>query len=406
MYSPQPRPSILTRIRAFFRTRVDYLAYARQLQQQNAVIANDALSRRLSWLRATTPGLIASAIRADGWKVIPEQILPPLIANVTVGAVLYTSYLQILGHLHEESSKQSKRVYPPPSFLETASAGFLAGSIQSVFAAPLDAIQVRYERHDPVVNNGKAPTPPQSMWAFGRMKLQEIGPRGVFAGYGLSFLKDSFGSAVFFSTFEWVKAQGYYNFIRWYYGSLQPETVQTIARKRPHNHNRQFRAESARSAGVIEDSEPPTIIKPHYAIEPTFLFLAGLSASVAQSAIIYPLHHIQVEHWDHLEELDTQANKLRHTPRLEGHQEWRMMRVYYRAYQETWQTCKAAAKKEAGGSITVWAYRGFIFNTFRQVPSTSAGLIIFELVRRRAGLASDEVRISSRVGDYEILVGR
>lgn len=386
--------------RAFFRTRVDYLAYARQLQQHNAAVANDALSRRLSWLRATTPGLIASAVRANGWKVIPEQILPPLIANVSVGAVLYTSYLQILGYVHEESSKPSKRVYPPPSYLETASAGFLAGSIQSVFAAPLDAIQVRYERHDPAVSNGKAPTPPQSMWSFGRTKLQEIGPRGIFAGYGLSFLKDSFGSAVFFSTFEWVKAQGCYNFIRWYYGSLQPDTVQTLTRKRPHKKEKQ-----PRGAAFAEDPQSGTTIKPHYAIEPAFLFLAGLSASVAQSMIIYPLHHIQVEHWDHLEELDTQAKRLKHTPRLEGHQKWRMMRVYYRAYQDTWQTCKSAAEKEAGRNMLRWSYRGFTFNTFRQLPSTSAGLIIFELVRRRAGLASDEVRISSRLGDYQILVG-
>lgn len=317
-----------------------------------------------------------------------------------MGAVLYTSYLQILGHLHEESSTPSKRVYPPPSYPETATAGFLAGSIQSVFAAPLDAIQVRYERHDPVVSNGKVPTPPQSMWSFGRTKLQEIGTRGIFAGYGLSFLKDSFGSAVFFSTFEWVKAQGYYNFIRWYYGALQPETVQTLARKRPHEKKRQ-----SREAAPTESTQPGTTIKPHYAIEPAFLFLAGLSASVAQSLIIYPLHHIQVEHWDHLEELDTQAKKLRHTPRLEGYQKWRMVSVYYRAYRDTWYSCKSAAEKEAGGSMTRWAYRGFVFNTFRQLPSTSAGLIIFELVRRRAGLASDEVRISSRLGDYQILVG-
>lgn len=391
--------------KAFFRTRVDYLAYARNLQAQNAIVSSDASSRRLSWLRSTTPGVIASAVRSVGWRVIPEQILPPLVANVTVGAVLYTSYLQILGHLHEESSKAAKRVFPPPSPVETATAGFLAGSVQSLIAAPLDAIQVRYERYDPGLNNGGKAAQPQSMWAFGRDKLREIGTRGVFAGYMLSLLKDSFGAAVFFSTFEYVKAQGYYEFIRWYYGSLQYDAVQSLARKRPHEPRH---SEKQHTHRILQESDaqsdPLQTIKPHYAIEPTFLFLGGISASIAQSLVIYPLHHVQIEHFLHLEELDAQAVRFRHTPRLHGHERWRMMRVYYKAYQETWQQCKEAARKETAGNLRNWLYRGFWWNTVRQLPSTSAGLIIFELVRRKYGQVSDEVRISSRAGQYDILV--
>jgi hypothetical protein len=40
--------------------------------------------------------VLASAIRHSGWRILPDQVLPPLLANVSVGAVLYTSYLQIL----------------------------------------------------------------------------------------------------------------------------------------------------------------------------------------------------------------------------------------------------------------------------------------------------------------------
>ena len=392
-----------------FRSRVDYLAYARSLQQQSAALANDATSRRLAWLRSTTPGVVASAVRYYGWKVIPEQILPPLIANVSVGAVLYTSYLQILGHLHEESSTASKRVYPPPSPGETFTAGYLAGTIQSVVAAPLDAIQIRYERHETTMGHSGSAGQPQSMWTFGKEKIREIGKRGIFAGYGLSFLKDSFGSAVFFSTFEYIKAQGYYNFIRWYYGSLNWDVVEELAKKRPHHSQHKHRMGedmlSTTDTSRPPVSEPqPTTIKPHYAIEPGFLFFAGLGASVAQSLVIYPLHHVQVEHWAHLEELDSQASRLRHTPRLEGHQKWRMMRIYYKAYQETWQQCVRTAEDEAGSKVWRWLYRGFWWNTMRQLPSTGAGLIIFELVRRRYGLASDEVRISARQGHYDILM--
>ena len=395
-------------VKAFFRTRVDYLAYARNLQQQNASVLNDATSRRLAWLRSTTPGVIASAVRFYGWRVIPEQILPPLVANVSVGAILYTSYLQILGHLHEESGKAAKRVFPPPSPTETFTAGFLAGSIQSLVAAPLDAIQVRYERYEPIIGNGKTCAHPQSMWAFGKEKMHEIGARGIFAGYGLSLVKDSFGSAVFFSTFEYVKAQGYYNFIRWYYGSLQPEVVDTLVKRRPHHSQHKHDVDSmstTTSGSNVRLAQPDAqTIKPHYAIEPGFLFLAGLSASIAQSTVIYPLHHVQVEHWQHLEELDIQAERFRHRPRPTGNPSWRMMRLYYKAYQETWQQCVETAAKESGGNLRTWLYRGFWWNTMRQLPSTSAGLIIFELVRRKYGLASDEVRISSRAGQYDILV--
>ena len=396
-------------VKAFFRTRVDYLAYARNLQQQSTALASDSTSRRLAWLRSTTPGVVASAVRYYGWRVIPEQILPPLIANVTVGAVLYTSYLQILGHLHEESGKASKRVYPPPSPGETFTAGFLAGSIQSVVAAPLDAIQVRYERHDTPVGHGKTAGQPQSMWTFGKEKVREIGARGIFAGYGLSFLKDSFGSAVFFSTFECIKAQGYYNFIGWYYGSLNRDTVETLVKKRPHHsHHKHKEDKDELSTTITSAAHAPqpdlTTIKPHYAIEPGFLFLAGLGASIVQSLVIYPLHHVQVEHWAHLEELDLQATRLRHTPSVEGHRKWRMMRIYYRAYLDTWQQCVRAAADETGGKVGRWLYRGFWWNTVRQLPSTSAGLIIFELVRRKYGLASDEVRISTKEGQYDILV--
>ena len=78
-----------------------------------------------------------------------------------------------------------------------------------------------------------------------------------------------------------------------------------------------------------------------------------------------------------------------------------MLRAYYHAYQKTWSICKAEADT-AGLSMIKWLYRGFWWNTIRQVPSTSAGLIIFELVRRKYGMGGDEVRIN-RDG-YDILL--
>lgn len=32
-------------------------------------------------LHTTTPGLLAHAVRKYGWRFIPDQVLPPLLAN-------------------------------------------------------------------------------------------------------------------------------------------------------------------------------------------------------------------------------------------------------------------------------------------------------------------------------------
>ncbi|KAH6995014.1 mitochondrial carrier domain-containing protein [Ilyonectria destructans] len=386
--------------KAFFRTRVDYLAYARIIHQTQtkillrAVAADTSASRlnlffRQAWLvmRSTTPGVLTSAIRHQGWGIVPHQILPPLIANVGVGAVLYTSYLQILGRLHEESGQARKRVYPPPQPAHTFAAGFLAGGLQSVLAAPLDALQARYDHRDLMPNDGSGK--PRSMWTFGAEKLREIGPRGIFAGWGLSFAKDSLGSAVFFTIFEYVKAQGYYRFVTWYYGGLAEDIVDVLAMKRP--------APRAPDAETI-------LIRPHYALEPAFLLVAGISASFAQQVLLHPLTHFQVQHWDHLEELDAKAAKMRASAAANPdapRRRWRMMRAYYHAYQESLAVCSTAAASE-GLSLSRWLYRGFWWNAIRQVPSTSAGLIIFELIRRKYGFGTEEVRINK--DGYDILL--
>ncbi|PLB39226.1 putative mitochondrial carrier protein, partial [Aspergillus candidus] len=346
-------------IKAFFRTRVDYMAFAR-------AVSPHAADSRWSF-RTTTPGLLVHAVRVYGWQFIPKQVLPPLLANASVGAVLYTSYLQVLGNLYEPVSLGVKRVYPPPSPTDTFAAGFAAGAIQSVVAAPLDALQVRFKAND--VLEGQY----QSMWHYGKHKLQQIGARGVFAGWGLSFLRDSLGYAVFFSSFEYIKSQAYYSFVTGYYGSLPAQNVATLQSSQSENHD-------------------VPLIKPHYTLEPCFLMLAGIAASVAQQVIQHPLSLIQDIHVARLEYLDHQASL--HPSRN------RMLRLYYLAYQETYKRCKRRALRAGGWSR--WLYRGFGRSALRQVPSTSAGLVIFELVRRRYAIMAEPIYIQK--DGYEILL--
>ena len=292
-----------------------------------------------------------------------------MMANVTVGAILYTTYLQSLGALHGPASHQSKRVYPPPPVSAAFGAGFAAGSVQSIVAAPLDALQVRFRTSDMLEGHYK------NMWNYASHKLREIGPKGIFAGWSLSFVKDSLGFAVFFATFEAVKSQAYYNFVRKWYGNYKPV----------------FERISQRQKSQSSEFDRPTI-KPHYTMEPTFLLLAGVAASVNQQLVQHPLATIQTVHYNRLESLDYAA-KLE-----QPHSQ--MMRSYYKAYKETFRQCQTQASR--GGGWQAWLYRGFLGTTIRQVPSTSAGLIVFELVRRRYSSFEDAVCIHK--DGYDILL--
>ncbi|KAF9885438.1 hypothetical protein FE257_012874 [Aspergillus nanangensis] len=339
-------------IKAFFRTRVE------------AIHPHNAQG---GWsLHTTTPGLLVHAVRTYGWRFIPNQVMPPLLANTAVGAVLYTSYLQVLGALHEPISLGVKRIYPPPSPLWTFSAGFAAGTIQSIVAAPLDALQVRFRAND--ILEGQY----RSLWHYGRHKLHQIGARGIFAGWGLSFLRDAFGYGVFFSFFEYIKSQAYYSFITGYYGSLTSQQTDEMP--------------------LMPSDRGVPLIKPHYALEPFFLMAAGVTASVAQQAIQHPLSIVQNLHVARLEYLDHQASL--HPSRKQ------MFRLYYLAYQETYKRCRRRAARVGGWRN--WLFRGFFRSAIRQVPSTSAGLVIFELVRRKYANLADAVYIEK--DGYDIIL--
>lgn len=117
-----------------------YLAVARAINP--AFIANEPWSLRLSSF-----GLIHHAVKHYGWRFIPNQVLPPLLANTAMGALVYTSYLQILQARHEPAGHSTKRSYPPPPMHATFAAGAAAGALQSLFAAPLDAISARFDAH-------------------------------------------------------------------------------------------------------------------------------------------------------------------------------------------------------------------------------------------------------------------
>ncbi|KAK4907835.1 hypothetical protein LTR49_023171 [Elasticomyces elasticus] len=350
-----------------------------------------------SW-RLLSPALLFSAVRSQGWSFLPNQVLPPLLANTVVGATLYTTYLQTLGLLHEPSARATKRTDPLPSPVDTFTAGFVAGSMQSLVAAPLDALQVRF--HASELQSGKY----GNMWHYAYHKTREIGVRGVFAGWSLSLVRDSFGSAVFFSAFEYVKGQVFYSFVSQYYGHFGKLTGA---------QQEDLKAQqSGRVAGVLRGDDGAMasnpVIRPHYMLEPSFILLAGIAASITQALIQYPVSRIQDIHYGRLEWIDSHATTHVHTTnptitngaasaatRTSG-----AMGIYASAYRKTFKQCLAIARRDGGARR--WLFKDFVRRTLTQVPSTSAGLIVFEVIRRKYGDASDVVKI--RKDGYDILL--
>jgi len=58
-----------------------------------------------------------------------------------------------------------------------------------------------------------------------------------------------------------------------------------------------------------------------------------------------------------------------------------MLSHYYHAYIDTFTQAKILAAHNGGWRR--YLYKGFFYNTIRQTPSTSAGLIMFEILRRK-----------------------
>ncbi|GAB7345964.1 hypothetical protein MBLNU457_4187t1 [Dothideomycetes sp. NU457] len=353
-------------IKAFFRTRVDYLAYPRAI---NPLFQKTSSSQGWSW-RMTTPGILAHAIKTYGWSFIPNQVLPPLLANVTIGGALYYTYLQSLGFYYEPASHATKRMYPPAPLSATFNAGVTAGFVQSLIAAPMDALTIRFKTSDLLEQRYK------TMWHYAYSKVQSLGPRGVFAGWGLSSVKDSLSAGIFFASFEFVKAQCFYQYASWYYrhsrlSIFQKQEIETQRR---------------------DETKTQPIIRPHYLMEPSFLLLAGASASVLQQVVLYPLSQIQEIHFKRLAGIDSLL--MSKPSRL------RTIELYGKAYMKTWKQCKVQARRSGGWFK--WLYADFWMSTLRQVPSTSAGLIVFEVFRRKYGLGTDAVKIN--MNGYDILL--
>ncbi|RPA74796.1 mitochondrial carrier [Ascobolus immersus RN42] len=411
--------------KAFMRVKVDYMQVARAV---NPHFLGDALATKGWSLRFSTIGLLAHAVKHHGWGFVYKQVLPPMFANATLGAILYTSYLQTLAVMHQPASTQQKRIFPPAPFSATFTAGFIAGGIQSVFAAPLEAISTRFNASEML--SGSHPT--ISRYAYN--KFRQIGPHGVYAGYPLAFVKETLGFGLFFGVFEFVQSQCYYHFLSYYYGRkgrlnqhmpgpvLPPNAGDVFGEvpdgtgvpagglvpgRRWYNDDGNQNIGRDRYGKGGEDGRIGIELKPHYLLEPTFLLLGGLSAAVTSQIVQYPIDRLQRVHYTRLESIDwlhTDPADLAKSETGTARPRQNLFQRYHHSYIETFRQCKLQAKKRGLGWKR-WFYKGFLGNTVRTVPSTAAGLVVFEVVRRyygEDGPDGEKIRRKVRVGDVDV----
>ncbi|KAI8088450.1 mitochondrial carrier domain-containing protein [Thamnidium elegans] len=347
-----------TPIKLFRPLRVDYLIMAR------ALMPIDDLSSKKFSFRYTSIGMITHAVKTKGWNFLPRHVFPPLIANTLIGTVLYTTYIATLPIFHPPSAFQLHRPFPPPPYSSVFMAGCLAGAAQSVVAAPLDSLKVRFEVSDLLEGKHK------SLYQFAKSTLKELGVASAYRGFTLTLMRDSLACGLFFATFEWVKQQGYYYFLDEMYG-LQVDSRKTLSEiekgwKEVYNMDEVDKHRIISASG--KSSERPPLM-----LEPLFVILAGAAAAVAYQIIEQPLSKIHSIFY--IEEGQSEfANKTKKEPVNE-------------LYRRTWEQCKLQVKMN-GGSVRKFLYQEFGSTVIRVVPATSVGFLVFELVKREVDFRS------------------
>ncbi|CAX42657.1 mitochondrial ornithine carrier protein, putative [Candida dubliniensis CD36] len=363
-----------TPIKLFRPSRFDYLAYVRALANKHDNIENKPYRFRTH----SSLGMIINVVRKQGWKFIPDQILPPLIANSATGVILYATYLTTLDYYTKQHNKTKTKTelqetdgetttttgranfnwYAP---IDTWRAGFVAGAVQSLAAAPVDAIYTRSTVAEMLEGSH------ENLWVFGFNKLREIGLIGVFAGYGFSLVKESVGFAFYFSTFEIIKTQGYnltYKLINYYKKSEQLIKL---------NLKKLFKWDDDKIDEKLEKLEKYRSMK---ILKSSFILIAGASAAFSLLAVQYPISKIQKIHLSRLEALDVY-----NASRFVGNSS-PFFKLYYNSYVDTY---KQVLRMKQRANITWFeaAYSGFVRNALTTIPATSIALLVFEIMRTK-----------------------
>lgn len=343
---------IRTPAKLFRPARFDYLTVPRIL------LAKELSAKPYHIFTHSSPALLYESVRRLGWKFIPNQILPPLIANSTVGLILYSTYLTLVQHFTiNRGWKLSVTGVPigegtehwyawALSFYDYFRAGFFAGAISSIAASPIDALYSRSSYAELIDVNVRS----EGIHKYAWKKLKDIGIIGIFAGFWLNLLKESLGFGCYFAVFEVVKTKGY---------NTTKSMIDWFDRVR----------------GLDVDPNDINNRKSTKALQLTFVLFAGASAATALIGIQYPFNKIQKIHLARLEAMDifNKVNKIETS-------KW--FKLYYNSYKQTFNIL-TTKQQGSGLSWPAFMYKGFTRYTLTSIPATSIGLLVFEITRQK-----------------------
>ncbi|KAI9207665.1 mitochondrial carrier domain-containing protein, partial [Polychytrium aggregatum] len=143
---------------------------------------------------------VRDVVADEGWGVLGKNMMPLLVANACVGALLFNVYGGVTDYMEAQGSFH----YHTPFV-----AGFLAGGAQAALATPLDNMQrhvnpadIVERRHEGIIRftyNTIRQTLPSGFWASTKF---------LYTGLGFTAFKDALGFSMFFGVFEGVRHVG------------------------------------------------------------------------------------------------------------------------------------------------------------------------------------------------------
>ncbi|QLQ82573.1 hypothetical protein HG537_0H03360 [Torulaspora globosa] len=374
-----------TPVKLFRPPRFDYLHYVRIVltgEENQRGLPNGSSSYRTSrskyfnYWENSSLGILTKALNKYGWKVIPDRILPPLIVNSATGVVLYTTYLTSFNHFSSRSTYTSSAKNP----WDVWRSGFIAGAMQALVSTPIDAIYARSSTSEFLSVAKKY----DNLWIYGLDKLKEIGMIGCFGGFGLAFIKESLGFAVYFTTFEIMKGQvctWFKNMVRQYaevkYVIHNTKLIDLIPSTSPSPPREQTKME------FLSKKEEKWLNR-------AFIFVGGVTAAFLLQVVQYPFKKIQKIHQSRLEAFDIVSRSLNYQPLTassisKATKIWvsepasRRLHIYYNSYLDTFEHVRFIHKNT--NSMLRWLYKGFTRNTLAIIPGTTAGLLMLDYMR-------------------------
>lgn len=329
-----------TPIKLFRPPRFDIYHYVRE--EVNDIKAN----KGKKFYHRSSLYILKQALHRYGWKIIPEIIAPPIFVNSLTGVVLYSTYI------HAIPNKPVKDI----TWFEYFKTGCVAGIAQAIVTTPIDAIYVRSRTNALLShgylndkNNGIA-----NLWIYGWNKWKQLGIVGCYAGFNLTVIKEMLGFGCYFSIFEKMKSQLSNNF-----------NYSRGNRDHNDNHIEQIRNKKWKQSFIT--------------------FISGVTAAFTLQCIQFPISRIQKIHYQQLEILDLLA--LPKTVSTTTHNPYSQLlsvsHIYWHSYINTLRYVKRKHGSNNILQLISYLYKGFVKNTMAIIPSTTAGLIVLDYVRRK-----------------------